>query len=665
MKNLIELLKTSLFVFLLSLVTLGAVASDSEEEDFYSIDPDELSPALSKEYIRQNIQRSGNEQQKEQVITLDPCESPLIVGESASLSHRNIIEKHKAAGFDWFGLSYPERIVDWQDHGYHYLTGQINKSVFNKTRTSNINYLILGIDAVVIMRDEHQHCYLDRITKPLLFDRTTGQITLTETDITEYLVFLSYPSNRKNDYKKVVKLSESSPFPITDLQGKGYKVCFYPTQVSEGTEEFRYISSLFPKLHESKNFDSEVHAVYALLQNLGILTSFVQSIPGMLGFARLGLRYYSFLDTCGRCREFLLDNQSVLKQHFMNAVYTRFPMHIDIPFLSFAHNNRIYRNNKYQSIEGAAVIEAKMCEHVVAGGEQIHYVAGEISRYKGTIIPKDDTQNRLIAHIYEPDLGKDDEFGIVRQYFAHLSSLEFENCSFKDGHAAVLSTRLRRMNPLELKVVNLSGNQFGIDIPDYFFEDDGILLTRADDLAEVIRSLGVCSRLEVLNLSNSAICNSHPLLSLRHSLKKWPELRQLILSDVHMSREDFQMIGEQLRHNTKLEALNIDRNFIYYEGAQLLSSLIPNLPFLKELRVAYCALCHQDTRERADDPDEPEYNPDVLLTLEDAVSSHPTLSVFDISHYTVQIRKEDLKNFVRKVKQKKPSLSIIEKRKVF
>ena len=554
----------------------------------------------------------------------------------------------------------------WKDHGYKYLIGQVNKSVYNEKKVSNINYIILGLDAVAIMQDEDEHCYLDRTTKPLLFDRATNQITLTETDTTEYLVFLSYPPKRRNDYKKVLTLSETAPFLVTDLHQKEYKIYFYPIQVSEGTEAFNYISTLFPKLCEDpKNFDSEVHAIYALLQNSELITAFIHSIPDALGFVRHGLRYYSFLDTCGRCQEFLVDNQALLKERFMKAVRTRFSAHIDIPFLSFAHGNRIYRNNHYQSTEGAAVIESKICEHVVAGGAQGSFVTGEFLRYEGSIISRNDSSNRLIAHIYEPDLGKDNEFGIVRQYFAHLLSLEFEDCSYKDGHASILSTRLRRMNPLELRVVNLSGNQFGIDIPDYFFEDDGILLTRKEDLSEVIRSLGICSRLETLNLSNSAICNSHSLRSLRHSLKKWPELRQLILADTHMSREDFQMIGEQLAHNRKLEVLNLSHNFIYYEGAELLCRLIPNLPSLKELNVGYCALCHQDSRERYDDPDEPEYNPDILLALSGAVVSHPTLLALDISHYTVQIKEKHFQVLVTKIESEKPALVLVGKRDIF
>lgn len=212
------------------------------------------------------------------------------------------------------------------------------------------------------MQDEDEYCYLDRTTKPLLFDRATNQITLTETDTTEYLVFISYPSTRKSDYKKVLGLSETAPFLVTDLHQKEYKICFYPVQVSEGTEEFDYISMLFPKLREQKNFDSEVHAIYSLLRNAELITTFIQNIPDALGFVRLGLRYYSFLDTCGRCQEFLVDNQVLLKERFMEAARMRFPAHVDIPFLSFAHGNRIYRNNHYQSLNRRQACVNTVCE---------------------------------------------------------------------------------------------------------------------------------------------------------------------------------------------------------------------------------------------------------------------------------------------------------------
>ena len=146
-------LKLILIVFLFTQYSLA-----SDEEDFYDGDPDELPPTLSMEYIRQNIQKSGDEQRKEQVIALESSYEPLVVGDSASLIHRNTIEAHKNEGMTWFGLSYPERIVDWQDHGYQYLIGQVNKSVYNEKKVSNITYIILGLDAVAIMQDEDEHC---------------------------------------------------------------------------------------------------------------------------------------------------------------------------------------------------------------------------------------------------------------------------------------------------------------------------------------------------------------------------------------------------------------------------------------------------------------------------------------------------------------------------
>jgi Ran GTPase-activating protein (RanGAP) involved in mRNA processing and transport len=686
-----------LFIFLLTNFSLASDDLSSEKSGFSS----------SKIYIKEHIERLAEGQKKEQSIALELCEQPLIIGDSASLELRHVIQAHQNAGFQWFGFYHPERVIDWQDHGYHYLTGQINKAVFERTKASHINYVILGLDAVVVMRmqDEYGHCYLERVTKPILFDRKTGKLTLAATDTTEYTVFLSYPKDGKresvNKYKNVVALSETEAFRVTDLHDNEYKIYFYPIQVSEGEEAFNFMSSFFPKLAEKRNFDSEVHAVYALRRNPKLIMDFINGIHDAHGFVRVGLRYYSFLDTCENCQEFLVDNQTILKKLFMRAIRSRFPESPNIPFLSFAHNNRIYRDNNYKAFpalspvvlcetekfsvyslrsdesnypiimdhhehdESAAEIISTSYKYAVSGGATGRFIRGELVRYENTIIPRSHANNRLISTIHEPDLGREDDLGIVRQYFTHLQTFEFQEHEYEDRHAEVLATKLRRINPLALKIVNLSGNYLGIDMPECF-PGEGICLTSAEELSEIIRSLAQCPNLEELSLSGNSVSRSGPLFSLKASLKKWPELRRLVLDDVKMRREDFfYIIGNQLMGNTKLEILNLNNNYIHHEGTSLLLGLLPSLPSLRELHIAYCALCFRDDRELVDDPVVTIYNPDVFFALAQTVIDHPTLAFLDVSHYTVQIKEDHFKKFVKKVKDGKPTLILRGKREVF
>ena len=315
--------------------------------------------------------------------------------------------------------------------------------------------------------------------------------------------------------------------------------------------------------------------------------------------------------------------------------------------------------------ESAAEIISTSYKYAVSGGATGRFIRGELVRYENTIIPRSHANNRLISTIHEPDLGREDDLGIVRQYFTHLQTFEFQEHEYEDRHAEILATKLRRINPLALKIVNLSGNYLGIDMPECF-PGEGICLTGAEELSEIIRSLAQCPNLEELSLSGNSVSRSDPLFSLKSSLKKWPELRRLVLDDVKMGREDFfYIIGNQLMGNTKLEILNLNNNYIHHEGTSLLLGLLPSLPSLRELHIAYCALCHRDGRERCDDPVESIYNPDVFFALARTVIAHPTLAFLDVSHYTDQIKEEHFKKFVKKVRDGKPTLTLRGKREVF
>ena len=59
------------------------------------------------------------------------------------------------------------------------------------------------------------------------------------------------------------------------------------------------------------------------------------------------------------------------------------------------------------------------------------------------------------------------------------------------------------------------------------------------------------------------------------------------------------------------------------------------------------------------------YNAAAFLELAGVIADHPSLEHIDISHFTVQIKKEDLEKFKEMIQAKKPQLSLVATRKVF
>ena len=80
-----------LFIFLLTNFSLASDDLSSEKSGFSS----------SKTYIKEHIERLAEGQKKEQSIALELCEQPLIIGDSASLELRHVIQAHQNAGFQW------------------------------------------------------------------------------------------------------------------------------------------------------------------------------------------------------------------------------------------------------------------------------------------------------------------------------------------------------------------------------------------------------------------------------------------------------------------------------------------------------------------------------------------------------------------------------------
>lgn len=555
--------------------------------------------------------------------------------------------------------------INAADHKLHYLLGEINKVIYQQTKVSRINYLMLALDGVILKQNGH----LERKTFPILFDRSSGQYTLSANAHTEHVIFLSYPHERAKEYKKVIKQSQHNALTIS-AAGDDFKVYFYPNRVYKDDASFGVMRGLFPFLAADENYDSEIHAIYSLLQNESLISDFIRSVEIDNRFLSVGLRYYSFLDTCERCQRFLNDNQSHLKSLFVKALRAAYPDHADVAFLTFAHGNRVYGKNTYKVLEEGS--DGEVSEKILvpidgdcglAGGAAGKFLPDDFTQYNGKMIPSTQVINSVVTILHEPDLGKDGDEALARQYFANSEEIDFQQEDYTDEHAGVLHAKLKRMkNPLIVKRFNISGNSVGKIMPDFL--DDGIELTPAKELMEIIEILSTCSNLEELDLSHNNISSYSCFNKLRSSLISWKGLRKLILEKTEISKDIFTHIASQLESLARLEVLNLNYNFIYAEGAEVLIGLLPKLAFLKELHIGYAALCHADGRTRYDDPDTWVYSPESFLKLAAAIADHPSIEKVDIGHYIEQIGEKDLKEFIKEVK-KNPKVQIVGKRRKF
>ena len=158
-----------------------------------------------------------------------------------------------------------------------------------------------------------------------------------------------------------------------------------------------------------------------------------------------------------------------------------------------------------------------------------------------------------------------------------------------------------------------------------------------------------------LNLSGARLSSLECLRALKRSIQHWQALRVIQLRAIHFERQDFSYIARKLGLISNLRVLNLNNNFIGYEGAGLLTELLSNnWLLLEELHLSLNALCHKDGRERADDPyiESLKYDPKAFLDLAEVIASHPALRTLDISHYDEQIRLDDLRKFMGIIKDK-------------
>lgn len=211
--------------------------------------------------------------------------------------------------------------------------------------------MIFALDAIVLESTDHG-LKSKRVSSPIYFERSFNQLTLNEI---EYAVFLSANGHKnKSDHERVAGLSEKGPFVVQDAQKNSSHVYFHPFNISINRKAQQFMNGTFNNVQGlQNNYDSEVHAVYALLKTPTLIGSFFDSLSKKYqGVVSLGLRYYSFLDMCTRCQQFLVGNQAVLKPLFITAVNQAFKINKDIksiPFTVVAHSNRIYARNNYES----------------------------------------------------------------------------------------------------------------------------------------------------------------------------------------------------------------------------------------------------------------------------------------------------------------------------
>lgn len=601
--------------------------------------------------ITQYITEPSDERRSRKDITLAPVSSTerLFIGDSAYLNFNSRI-------------SFP--ILRPDDHLYHYITALINQKVFQETRACHINYLLLGLDVIYETSDSQGEPIFQRKTSPLLYDRSSGLISITPNENTEICTFLSFSYNYQSDHRKIIALSQNHPWEIIH-DSKPYKIYFHPSNMAKDQTEKQYMSQQFPK--QRKNFDSEINSVYTLLQNPHLITQFLETLP-QSKVVSLGLRYYSFLDMCGRCQRFLEENQSILKPSFIEALKTFPHLQVEgdgVPFFAVAHGNRIYGVNEYST---EAKISLKGYPYATSGSSTGTFVR-QLPKYVGGICPLSTGTNRLVSFIHEPDLGDTDEYGIVRHYFSHLKDVIFSQQGFSDQHAPTLSGKLKRANPHLIDTIDISHNFFGIVEPDFW--DDPIELTGGKDLKEIFDFISHCTALQTLRVSGNHLTESYSFSALSKTLPILTHLRVLDVSGIGGGESagslHIKNLLEYFPYFPVLEYLNLNHNFIYVEGVEVLIDVLSKLPNLEWLGLAYGALCHRDGREDYDDDyiDSLNYAPEILNELSNTIINHEKISFIDMRHYKEQIEEDDINNFIINVQKYKPYADIKSESKKF
>ncbi len=572
-----------------------------------------------------------------------------------------IIDDHSQLNFGSEQSEFP--IVDSNDRKIHYLVGSINETVWQKTKIGNINFLILAFDAIVLESTDHGLKF-KRVCHPIYFDRLSKQLTLNEKD---HVVFLSANGHKnQRDHQSIASLSEENPFVIQDVQKNNSFVYFHPFNISINCKAQTVIYKTFGI---KNNYDSEVHAVYALLQTPALIDSFFDSLSKKYkSVVSMGLRYYSFLDMCGRCQEFLVSNQTILKPLFMAAHNKAFKSNKEptsIPFVVVAHGNRIYKKNHYESTsrDETTYTKVKGYPYATSGPKVGDFVNDSLRRYGGALVPSSLGPNQLIMVIDEPDLGDQNKEGVIRHTFTNLEEAQFAGYGLTPKQGSVLAAKLTRADPIKVKKANLSGNHFGIDLPE--FDDDPITVLSGKEITNILNYLSKCINLEELHFSKVHLSAFKPFTSLCEALPKFTKLRILDVSDCKIDHGTAPLLLSAISNLQSLQELNIGKNFIYCEGLEVLNEILPNLSNLKKLDLAYSGLCLRDGRERPDDPfiDSLQHDNSALIMLAKVIKDHRSITFLDISHYTIQIKETDIDRF--KAIVQRPNLQVLNKREKF
>ena len=574
-----------------------------------------------------------------------------------------IIDDHSHLCFENGSFKIP--MIENSDRKLHYLLGSTNEKVFQKTGIGNINFLILVLDAIVFESTD-SGLRLKRISKPIFYDRKSSQLTLNKE---EYAIFLSANGKKnKQDHEKIINLSKNRSFDVQDVQKNTSSLYFYPFNISINPKAQAFMNERFKDARGLKNnYDSEIHATYALVNTSNLIRSFFNEIKNQYkGIDSFGLRYYSFLDICGRCQEFLVDSQLILKPLFMEAFNQAFETNkptTSTPFIVVGHSDRIYRRNQYNSTSGDITHYSKIkgYTHATSGPKVGEFITDSLIKYGGGLIASSTNVNQLIMVIDEPDLGDQNQEGIVRHAFTHLNEAQFSEYGLTDQQGSALAAKLTRADPIKIEKANFSKNHFGIVIPDFL--DDPVTVTSGQEIISIFNYLSQCVNLQELHFSKVHLSAFNPFNSLCEVLPKFTKLQVLDVSNCKIDHENISLLLGAISNLQTLNEFNISRNFIYSEGLEELNELLPNLINLRKLSLAYSALCHCDGRERYDDPFEVIYDNSAFINFAKVIKNCVSITSLDISHYTVHIEKEDVAKF-KKIAQRL-GLEIFTTRKKF
>ncbi len=562
----------------------------------------------------------------DETITLKACipPKPLYVSEKAELHYRGLAQ-----------LS----VMDSTDHELHYIVGKTTVSMHDAVKAYFTNILLCALEIVYLEKRKKEWPKLKRRLVPVMFNRKANKLQLQDplNEELEYCFFLSYGKARRPraDHQSVVALSADKPYMV-EFRGKELKTYFQPSLEERESCLQEKAKQLFPEVQGP--YHSEQNAVYALIQTPQLVTELLGQLPMHFEALAYGVRYFSFLDMCLNCQTFLETHQTDLKPNFIEALQTIYEQKgrtylFDIPFLSVAHGNRIFRDPKQQYHSSGQAQEKVHRDHypyATSGPEQGNFVL-EFKRYAGTITleRKDSAQNkcnRLLQIMHEPDLGEDDSLGEIRQYFHKASSIDFSRQAMGDEHVHSLTSKAERSNPGAITTFNLSENKMGREEPEFY--DDPIPLTDGKKLMRTIRLIGSYSNLQVLNLSGNIL--GTVVTQLKSSLSNLKKLRELYIANVGFSvytSNEMSYFLTSLEGLENLMVLDLSDNQFRFEGTKAFLKVLPGLTKLQKLSIRN--IDPLPAWDRVSDPSYPVFKSDssAFLGIAEHLNQRPNVRI--------------------------------------